>query len=214
MVPHAASLVAFLVAVSFASGLNVYATVATLGLLSRFHLFSLPLGLGGLTETLVIAAALAMFALEFVADKIPMFDLVWNALHTFVRLPVAAIMAYRASAHLSPAMQIAVTLTSAAVALLAHGSKTAARVMVTPSPEPVSNIALSGAGDVAAVGLTWVATRHPFLAGGAAFVALLALALLFRSLYRTLQRQMSSVRKRLSWPRAASLSSTSQAGQP
>ena len=192
-----ASLVAFLVAVSFAAGLNVYAAVAMLGLLSRMHLFALPAGLHGLGNTWVIAGSLCLLSLEFVADKIPFVDLVWNTLQTFVRLPVAALLAYRASAHLTPAAQIAVTVASAAVAMLAHGSKTAARVLVTPSPEPVSNIALSSAGDVAAVGLTWAATRHPILAGGLALAALAVAVLFLRSIYRALVRQFSSLRRQL-----------------
>ncbi len=104
-----ASLVAFLVAVSFAAGLNVYVAVAMLGLLSRMHWFALPAGLGGLGNTWVIAAAAALFCVEFFADKIPTLDLVWNALQTVVRLPVAAVLAYRATAHLTPATQFAVT---------------------------------------------------------------------------------------------------------
>ena len=163
-----ASLVAFLVAVSFAAGLNVYAAVAMLGLLSRMHLFALPAGLHGLGNTWVIAGSLCLLSLEFVADKIPFVDLVWNTLQTFVRLPVAALLAYRASAHLTPAAQIAVTVASAAVAMLAHGSKTAARVLVTPSPEPVSNIALSTAGDVASRSVSHGRPRGiPIVAGAA-----------------------------------------------
>ncbi|HEX7780057.1 MAG TPA: DUF4126 domain-containing protein, partial [Vicinamibacterales bacterium] len=78
-------LVAFLVAVSFAAGLNVYATIATLGLLARFEVLTLPGSLGVLTNEWVIGASAALFLIEFIADKIPMFDLVWNALQTFVR---------------------------------------------------------------------------------------------------------------------------------
>ncbi len=191
-----ASLIAFLVAVSFAAGLNVYATVAMLGLLARTHWFALPVGLGGLADTWVIVTAVALFCVEFFADKIPLFDVVWNALHTFVRLPVAALLAYRASAHLSPAMQIAVTVAGAAVAAVAHGSKTAARVAVSPSPEPVSNAALSGAEDLAAIGLTWVATRHPYVAGGAAAVSLLTAGLLARMLLQALRRHIAAFRSR------------------
>ncbi len=99
-----------------------------------------------------------LFAVEFIADKIPGFDLLWNALHTFIRVPVAALLAYRATTQLTPGMQVLATAVGAAIALAAHGSKTAARALVTPSPEPVSNIALSSSEDVAAVGITWLAT--------------------------------------------------------
>lgn len=153
------------IAVSFAAGLNVYATVCTLGILARLHWVELPGSLGGLANPWIIAASGVLFLIEIFADKIPAFDLVWNAVHTFIRVPIAALMAYAASSHLTPEQQMLVTLAGGGIAALAHSSKTAARVLVTPSPEPVSNIALSSAEDVGAIGLTWVATRHPMAAG-------------------------------------------------
>jgi len=85
----------------------------------------------------------ALFAVEFFADKIPAFDLVWNALHTFIRVPVAALLAWRATATLTPGEQLAISLLGGLITLAAHGGKTAARVAVTLSPEPFSNIGLS-----------------------------------------------------------------------
>ena len=134
-------LVGLIVAISFSAGLNVYATTATLGLLAHTRWVELPPGLHVLTSWWVIGASLLLFGIEFFADKIPAFDLFWNALHTFVRIPVAALMAYGATSQLSPEMQLVATLAGGAIALAAHGGKTAARVAVTPSPEPVSNIA-------------------------------------------------------------------------
>src|SRR5512147_2733248 len=99
-------LIALLVAISFAAGLNVYATVATLGLLARVNLLALPPQLHLLSNWWIIAAAGTLFAVEFFADKVPAFDLIWNALHTFVRIPVAALLAYHASASLPPRIQI------------------------------------------------------------------------------------------------------------
>ena len=93
-----------------------------------------------------------MFGLEFVADKIPAFDLIWNALHTFIRVPIAVLMAYAATSSLSPGMQLGSAALGGAIAFAAHGGKTAVRAAVTPSPEPFSNMALSFAEDVAAVG--------------------------------------------------------------
>ena len=181
-----ANVVALITAASFAAGLNLYATVLTLGLLARTRWVELPPGLDSLGHTWVLVACGILFVAEFVADKIPGFDLVWNALHTFVRIPVAALVAYHASSQLSPQMQILATALGAAVALAAHGSKTALRAAVTPSPEPVSNIALSGTEDVAAVGLTWVATHHPVFAASVALVLLAAAALAARYLFRKL----------------------------
>lgn len=179
-------LVGLIVAISFAAGLNVYATVATLGLLARGHVIELPQGLHLLTNWWVITAALVLFAIEFFADKVPAFDLVWNALHTFVRIPVAALMAYGASAQLSPEMQLVATLAGGAIALAAHGGKTAARIVVTPSPEPMSNFALSAGEDMLAVSLTWFATEHPIVAAVLVAAFLLTIAIAMRWIVRTI----------------------------
>jgi Domain of unknown function (DUF4126) len=162
------TIAAIVIAASFAAGLNVYATLLTLGLLARVHWVELPAGLDVLTHWWVIGVSGFMFAIEFVVDKIPAFDMIWNALHTFVRVPVAALLAYHASEQLSPEMQALAAVAGAGIALVAHGSKTAVRAAVTPSPEPISNIALSTGEDILAVGVTWLATKHPFLAAGIA----------------------------------------------
>lgn len=182
-----ADIAALIVAVSFAAGLNVYATVATLGLLGRVGWVQLPPGLAALGHTWVIAVALVLFAAEFFADKIPGLDLLWNAAHTFLRIPVAALVAYKASSQLSPELQLLAAAAGALIAALAHTSKTAARVIVTPSPEPVSNIALSTAEDASAIGLTWLATHHPIAAGAIAGTAILALLIAGRTLWRALR---------------------------
>jgi hypothetical protein len=165
------TIAALIVASSFAAGLNVYATVLTLGVLARLHWVELPGGLEALQHWWVIVTSGVLFAAEFVADKIPGLDLIWNALHTFIRIPVAALLAFQASSHLSPALQLLATATGAGIALAAHGSKTAVRAAVTPSPEPVSNIALSATEDVAAVGLSWLVTVHPWASASIALAA-------------------------------------------
>ncbi len=180
-------LVALLVAVSFAAGLNVYATVATLGLLSHTHWIELPHSLSLLGSWWIIGAAAALFAVEFFGDKIPAFDLVWNALHTFIRVPVAAVLAYQASAGLSPLEQAAAAAIGGTIALAAHGGKTAVRAAVTPSPEPLSNIALSMGEDVAAVGLTWLAAAHPYIAGGIALAGVVLAVLLIGLIWKALK---------------------------
>jgi hypothetical protein len=180
-------LFALLAAIGFAAGLNLYATVAVLGLLARFGHLPLPPGLQLLESWPVITASLALFVVEFFADKIPAFDLIWNALHTFIRVPVAGLLAYKATSQLSPEHQLLATLLGAAVALAAHGGKTAARAAVTPSPEPFSNITLSLGEDVFAIGLTWLATRHPYLAGTLATIFVLIIVILARWIIRALR---------------------------
>jgi len=185
-----ANIAALVIAASFAAGLNIYATVLTLGLLARTQWVALPPGLDSLGHTWVLVVCGVMFALEFVADKIPGFDLIWNGLHTVVRVPVAALVAYHASSQLSPQMQMFATALGAAVALAAHSSKTAVRAAVTPSPEPISNIALSTTEDAFAVGLTWFATHHPMIAAAIALIFLVAAVLAARALLRAIQRPL------------------------
>lgn len=185
------------IAASFAAGLNVYATVATLGLLSHAHVFELPPALHLVGTWPVILVSSMLFGLGFVADKVPLVDLFWNALNTFVRIPVAALISFGASQHLSPAMQAVATALGGAVALAAHSGKIAVRAAVTPSPEPISNAALSFAEDVAAIGLTWLATQHPFIAGTLAAICVVALLLAMRYVIRSLGRFFQQIRSTL-----------------
>jgi hypothetical protein len=186
-------LVGLVVAVCFAAGLNVYATVATLGLLAHAGLVDLPSGLHLLTSWWVVAASGVLFAIEFFADKIPAFDLVWNALHTFVRVPAAALIAYGATSQLSPEKQLLAALAGGAIALAAHGGKTAARVAVTPSPEPVSNFALSAGEDALAVFLTWLATQHPIAASLIVAAFLSAIVVVMRWIVRAMTRALKDL---------------------
>jgi hypothetical protein len=183
---HGQDLVALIVAVSFAAGLNVYATVATLGLLARAGVLPLPEPLHLLAGWWVIGASTALFAVEFFADKIPAFDLVWNALHTFIRIPVAALLAWRATATLSPGQQFGAALLGGLIALAAHGGKTAARLAVTPSPEPFSNFGLSLGEDALSIALTWLAARHPFVAASIAAAFVFIIVILIRWIWRAL----------------------------
>jgi len=187
-------ILAVAIAASFAAGLNVYATVATLGLLSHVHAFQLPPELHLLGSWPVILVCAVLFAIEFFADKIPVFDLLWNALNTFVKVPIATLLSYGAAQHLSPGLQIAVAGLGGVIALAAHGSKLAVRTAVTPSPEPFSNIGLSLAEDVAAISLTWFATRHPIMAAIIATIGLVLAILAIRVLVRALRRLFQQAR--------------------
>ena len=166
-----------MVAVSFAAGLNLYATVATLGLLARTNLLSLPPSLALLSNDWVIGACLLLFVIEFFADKIPVVDLVWNVLHTFVRVPAASLLAWSTTSSLSPGGQMMAAVAGGAIAFVAHGGKLALRGAATTSPEPFSNLVLSVGEDAVAIGLTWFAAEYPYLA--AAIVAVLLVATIF-----------------------------------
>jgi hypothetical protein len=189
--------VALIIATSFAAGLNVYATVGTLGLLGRYGVLALPDGLHRLTDWWVIGAAALLFLVEFFADKIPAFDLIWNAMHTFVRVPVAAVLAYQATASLTPAEQMMATICGGLIALAAHGGKTAARAAVTPSPEPFSNGALSLTEDGVAIGLTWLATKHPYTAAFIAVAGLVFVVLILRFVLRSMKALFRGAEERI-----------------
>jgi hypothetical protein len=188
-----ASITALIIASSFAAGLNIYATVFTLGILDRTSVVHLPPGLSPLSQTWVLITSAILFGVEFFADKIPGLDVVWNLLHTVIRVPVAALVAYQASSQLSPQMQILATALGAVIALAAHTSKTAVRAAVTPSPEPISNIALSTTEDAVAVGLTWLAVHHPIIAASIALVLLAAIILAVRSLLKAIRRPLQKI---------------------
>jgi hypothetical protein len=190
-------LFALLAAVAFAAGLNVYATVAALGLLARFGHVPLPPALQILETWPVITASGVLFAVEFFVDKIPAFDLVWSALHTFVRVPAAALLAYGATRQLTPAQQLLAALLGAAVALAAHGGKTAVRAAVTPSPEPFSNITLSLGEDVLALALTWLATRHPYTAAALVLVLVVIIVVMARFVISALRALFRGAEKEL-----------------
>ncbi|HET8925630.1 MAG TPA: DUF4126 domain-containing protein [Candidatus Acidoferrum sp.] len=145
----------------FSSGLNVYATVATLGILQRFGILHLPSSLQILSHTWVLGIAIALYLIEFFADKIPYFDIVWDAVHTFIRPPAAALLAYAAAGAAPPEWRWGAALVAGGVALTSHGTKASARAAVNASPEPFSNWILSFGEDLLAVWLTWMATAHP-----------------------------------------------------
>lgn len=192
-------LTAIVLATSFSAGLNVYLTVATLGLLARAEILTLPPSLHSVASWYVIVPCILLFVIEFVADKIPILDLVWNALQTFVRVPVAALLAYGASTQLSQGAQLIVTLLGGAIALAAHSGKIAARTAVSHSPEPFSNFALSIGEDGFVVFLTWFASRHPYWASIMVLIALLIVVSLlgfvvrsFRNLFRSAKRGLAN----------------------
>jgi Domain of unknown function (DUF4126) len=195
LVPTGTELTAVLVVVCFSAGLNVYATVAMLGLLSRANLLALPGSLHGVENWYVIGVCCLLFLVELVGDKIPIFDLLWNAAHTFVRIPVAALLAYAATSGLPAPKQLLATLFGAIIAFLAHGGKIAARVSVTHSPEPFSNMALSMGEDASVIFLTWFATQHPYAAASIVVVALAIIVVAIRAVVHALQRLMSDAER-------------------
>ncbi len=176
----------------FSSGLNLYATIATLGLLERFGVIHLPPSLHGLSHPAVLGIAVVLYVLEFFADKIPYIDTAWDVIHTFIRPPAAAFLAFSAAGAAPVEWRWGAALLAGGVALTSHGTKASARAAVNTTPEPFSNWILSFGEDALAVWLTWMATVHP-VATTVIVVALLALSAyllfhLFRFARRALQK--------------------------
>jgi len=197
MVIGNSEIVGILVGASFAAGLNVYATVATLGLLAETGAITLPASLHVLDNWWSIGVVLALFVVEFFADKVPGFDLIWNALQTFVKVPAAALLAYAATTHLKPWEQLGATIAGGLIGLAAHGGKTAARALITPSPEPFSNITFSVVEDLVAIGLTWLATTHPYITAVIVAVLLLLIIVTIRFVWRALRKLFRSAEHQL-----------------
>jgi len=146
------STLAIAMGAGWVSGINLYAAVATLGLLGRFAHLKLPGELDVLTHWWIIGLAIALYLIEFVADKVPYVDNIWDAIHTFIRVPAGAVLAATAFGDFDRGVQVAAFLLGGGLALSAHGTKAGARAAINLSPEPASNIVVSLAEDVIAVG--------------------------------------------------------------
>ena len=149
---------------SWASGLRLYAAVATLGLLGRFAGLDLPGELAVVTHGWVIGLATVLLIVEFVADKVPLVDSTWDAVHTFIRIPAGAALAALALGDYDPQWQVAAVLLGGGAALSAHGTKAATRLAVNTSPEPVSNVIVSTTEDGLAIGAILMAVFLPIVA--------------------------------------------------
>jgi hypothetical protein len=179
-----------IVPLAFASGLNLYATVAVLGLSSHYGLVTLPEQFRAFDNPLVIGAALTLFAIEFVADKIPWLDSLWDAVHTAVRPIGSALVAVTAMGDASPAMTTLAALVGGSVAMTTHLAKAGTRAAVNTSPEPFSNWVLSLGEDVLAIGISYAALQHPLLALTVAVVLLVAIVAFSMVLFRALRRRL------------------------
>jgi hypothetical protein len=182
------STLGFAMGSAWLSGINLYATVFTLGLLQRFHLVQLPGDLSRISDTWVLAIAGAMYLIQFIADKIPAIDSTWDAIHTFIRIPAGAILAASAFAHFDPAIRIAALLIGGGVALGSHGTKATVRLAANTSPEPFSNIALSLSEDALTFASTLLMAFHPVIILAVVIVFVTLSAWFVPKIVRTLAR--------------------------
>jgi hypothetical protein len=173
---------------SVASGIRVYATVAALGFLHRIGVVQLPHGLEVLSQTPIIILASALYLIEFVADKVPAVDSVWDAIHTFIRPPAAAVLGFAVFGDVAEPWRIAAALLCGTLALSSHGIKASTRLAINTSPEPFSNWAASFGEDIFVAALVWFTVTHPVIGLVVAGVVLLTAILLAAWIYRMLKR--------------------------
>jgi hypothetical protein len=170
------------------SGINLYATVATLGLLQRYHFVQLPGSLSYLSHPWVLGAAIGLYVVEFVADKIPAVDSVWDVVHTFIRVPAGAILAASAFAHFDPAIRMLALLLGGTLALSSHGTKTATRLTANTSPEPFSNVLLSLIEDAFTVGASVLMAKYPLVIIAIVVIGLIVSIAIFSLIRRAFSR--------------------------
>jgi hypothetical protein len=167
------NIIALTMGVAWAAGINLYAAIATLGILGATGNMTLPADLQVLTNPLVIGAACLMYAVEFVADKMPGVDTGWDTIHTFIRIPAGALLAAGAVGDVDPAVSLAAALLGGTLAAGTHGVKAGSRLLINTSPEPLTNWTASIVEDIMVIGGIWAAVNHPWL-----FLVLLALSIL------------------------------------
>ncbi len=179
---------------AWTSGINLYATVSVLGLLQKFGAVKLPGGLDVLDNWAVIGVAGGLYVVEFFADKIPYVDSVWDVIHTFIRVPAGAVVAYAAVADMDPSISIPAGLLGGGFAFASHGTKAAARIGANLSPEPVSNWALSLFEDALAIGGALLAVFAPIVIAVVLGVFVVFFFWFFRKIYRAISRLFIAAR--------------------
>ncbi|HET9332494.1 MAG TPA: DUF4126 domain-containing protein [Gemmatimonadota bacterium] len=171
------------------AGINLYATVLVLGLAARFDWVDVPGTLEPVGSAWVIGGAAALYLIEFLADKIPWIDSLWDAIHTLVRPIGAAVIAVAALGPASPGMEVAAGLLGAAIGASTHAAKAGTRLAVNASPEPATNIAVSLLEDGFVVGLVLLLLTHPLLGLALAVAALVSVVVLLAVLFRLVTRR-------------------------
>ena len=174
---------------SFAAGINLYATVAILGLASRYNWVSLPPQFRAFDNDIVIGVAIVLYIVEFVADKIPWFDSIWDAVHTAIRPVGGAVIAVTTLGDASPTTEALVGLLGGTLAAGSHFSKSGTRALANTSPEPFSNWILSIAEDVFVVGLGFIALKYPIAAALVVAISLVFIVMFATWIIRGIRRR-------------------------
>jgi hypothetical protein len=182
---------------AWTSGINLYATVAALGIANQAGMIQLPPDLQVLGHPAVIGVACIMYVIEFFADKVPYVDSGWDALHTFIRVPAGAILAARSLGDMNPALELVAILAGGSIALAAHGTKAATRLAINASPEPFSNWFASITEDVAVLGSIWLMFNHPLIMMVLLLVFFAVVVWLVPKIFRLAKRGFHALRNKM-----------------
>jgi uncharacterized protein DUF4126 len=199
---------------AWTSGINLYATVAALGIANQAQLIKLPPDLQVLSHPAVIAIACIMYVIEFFADKVPYVDSGWDVLHTFIRVPAGAILAARSLGDMNPALELAALLAGGSIALAAHGMKATTRLAINASPEPFSNWAASVAEDLTVLGSIWMIFNHPIVMMILIVSFLMLMIWLVPKLFRLAKRGFQALRNKIRGVKPDQPATTGSSAQP
>jgi hypothetical protein len=185
----------FALGTSFASGLNLYLTITAAGLFQRLGIVQLPEPLQVLSHPVVLGVAGTLFIIEFIADKIPYVDSMWDAVHTFIRPPAAAVLAYSSFGAVPEQWKLGAALLAGGVALTSHGAKASTRAAANTSPEPISNWTLSLLEDGIVLFLAWMAAEHPIITAMIVVVLVVLSGFVIWKLFGALRRMVARLRR-------------------
>jgi hypothetical protein len=200
--------------IAWTSGINLYATVAALGIAGRAEMIRLPPDLEVLMHPAVIAIACIMYVIEFFADKVPYVDSGWDVLHTFIRVPAGALLAAGALGDMNPALEFAALLAGGSIALVAHGVKATTRLAINASPEPFSNWAASFTEDITVLGSIWMIFNHPIIMLALIFTFLALVIWLVPKIFRAAKRGFQALRDKIRGDRPDRTTPTGSTPQP
>jgi hypothetical protein len=193
-IEHISQTIALSMGLAWASGINLYAALLTLGILANTGNLVLPEPLEVVASPLVIGAAGLMYVVEFFADKIPGVDTGWDIVQSFVRIPGGAMLAAAAVGDISPAAELAAGILGGGLAAVTHGTKAGTRIVINTSPEPVSNWSASLGEDVAVIGGVWTALNHPYIFLGLLVAFVLSMAWLLPRIWRGVKAMFGRLR--------------------
>lgn len=192
------AIIALTMGVAWASGINLYATIAMLGYLGITGNITLPENLMILQDPLVIGAAGFMYCVEFFADKTPGVDTGWDAMHTFIRIPAGAMLAAGTVGELGPGVELAAAIVGGSLTAGTHATKAGSRILINTSPEPITNWTASISEDIVVIGGLWTALNHPWIFLGLLLVFILLMIWLLPKLWRGIKRVAAAIRDFLS----------------